>query len=105
MEAGWELASVGQLHEWWADDTWQLRSVWAPQGLLFNLTFLVDPQLDLHRRRQPGEGIWAASASLDTPKTRAEAEAALLFNLGRGWEKRLPRFVQDVARFRGLVAS
>ena len=46
-EAGWELAASEQLHEWWADDVWRMRSVWSPQGREFYLTFLVDPMLDL----------------------------------------------------------
>ena len=99
-QAGWELAATEQLHEWWADDIWCMRSVWSPQGQQFFLTFLVDPQLDLHRQRKKGEGVWAVSASADLPPSRMQAEAQLLFSLGHGWADRMSSFISGVSRFR-----
>jgi len=99
-EAGWELAATEQLHEWWADDVWRMRSVWSPRGQQFYLTFLVDPQLDLHRQRKTGEGVWAVSASVDLPTSRVQAEGQFLFSFGHGWAERLSSFISDVSRFR-----
>ena len=99
-KAGWELAAVEQLNEWWADDVWRMRSVWSPAGQQFYLTFLVDPQLDLHRRRKKGEGVWAVSSCGELPLTRAQAEGHALFSLGHGWGERLSGFISDISRFR-----
>ena len=98
--AGWELAGTEDLHHWWADDVWRVRSICSPQGFEFYLTFLVDPQLDLHRERNRGEGIWAVSASANLPEDRRQAEEQLMFNLGRGWENRLGDFVERLSKFR-----
>lgn len=99
-EGGWEFAGTEELHEWWADDVWCMRSVWSPRGQRFHLTFLVDPQLDLHRQRKKGEGVWAVSASAGLPVSREQSDGQLLFSFGRGWAERLPRFVSDVSKFR-----
>ena len=104
-EAGWELAATDQLHEWWADDAWLMRSVWSPQGQQFFLTFLVDPQLELHRKRKQGEGVWAVSASADLPTSRLQFEGQILLSLGHGWAKRVSSFVSDVSRFRHEAVS
>jgi hypothetical protein len=77
-----------------------MRSVWSPQGQQFYLTFLVDPQLGLHRRRKSGEGVWAVSASADLPSSRMQAERQLMFSLGNGWAERLSSFISNVSRFR-----
>ena len=99
-EAGWELAATEDLHQWWADDVWRMRSIWSPQSCEFYLTFLVDPQLDLHRKRKRGEGVWAASASAKLPTSRLQVEAELMFSLGHGWAERLKDFVAHVSKFR-----
>jgi len=96
--AGWELASSEQLHEWWADDVWRMRSVWSPQGREFYLTFLVDPMLDLHRGRKNGEGVWAVSVTPTLPTSRQQLGPE--FPLKHGWQERLSEIVSYVARFR-----
>ena len=100
--AGWELASSEQLHEWWADEVWRMRSVWSPQGREFYLTFLADPILDLHRRRNRGEGIWSVSVTPALPAGRTELGPQ--FSLKRGWEERLSEIVSYVERFRSVPA-
>lgn len=98
--AGWELVSTEELHEWWADDVWLMRSVWSPQDAQFYLTFLVDPQTDLHRRRQTGESVWAVKASTTLPTRWQDSDAEFTFSLGHGWAERLSGFVSNVSRFR-----
>ncbi len=99
-QAGWELEAIEQLHEWWADDVWHMRSIWSPQGREFYLTFLVDPQLHLHRERRNGEGVWAVKASSDLPKSSEKAEGQCLLSLGRRWQERLTGFISEVSKFR-----
>src|SRR5690349_21003968 len=94
--AGWELAAAEELHEWWADDVWRMRSVWSPQGQEFYLSLLVDPQLDLHRNRTRGEGVWAMKVSPTLPTQWQQAEGELTFSLGHGWLERLSGFVSEV---------
>jgi hypothetical protein len=77
-----------------------MRSVWSPKGFQFYLTFLVDPQLDLHRQRKKGEGVWAVSASTDLPTNREQAEGQILFSFGHGLAERLSHFISDVSRLR-----
>ena len=99
-KAGWELAGTEDLLHWWADDVWRVRSLWSPRGCEFYLTFLVDPQLDLHRNRKRGEGIWAVSASASLLADRRQAEEQLTFSSGHGWENRLCDFVRSLSKFR-----
>jgi hypothetical protein len=96
-EAGWELVASEQLHEWWADDVWRVRSVWSPQSREFYITFLVDPQLDLHRSRKSGEGVWAVGV---TPALPVSRQIEPVFSLRHGWQERLSEIVAYIARFR-----
>jgi hypothetical protein len=104
-EAGWELAGAEDLDQWWADEVWRMRSVWSPQTAQFFLTFLVDPQLDLHRKRKPGEGVWAVLASGSLPAGRQGSEGEITFSLGHGWAERLADFVTSLAAFRHAHAA
>jgi hypothetical protein len=97
-EAGWELAATEQLHEWWADDVWRMRSVWSPQGCECYITFLVDPQLDLHRKRKSSEGVWAVSVTPTLPVGREQLGPE--FPLRHGWQERVREIVSYVSRFR-----
>lgn len=99
-EAGWELAGTEDLDQWWADTVWRMRSVWSPQTAQFFLTFLVDPQLDLHRNREPGEGVWAVLASGSLPTRWQASEGEVTFSLGHGWADRLKDFAASLSAFR-----
>ena len=99
-EAGWELAGTEDLDQWWADEVWRMRSVWSPQSAQFFLTFLVDPQLHLHRKRKPGEGVWAVLASASLPMQWQGSAGEFTFSLGHGWAERLQDFVSTVSAFR-----
>jgi hypothetical protein len=72
--SGWERA---QIHVedlgWWADEIWELRSVWSPVGARAFIAFLVDPMWDGVRLK--GQGVWAAGHSLVFPRSRTEAES------------------------------
>ncbi|HJX93427.1 MAG TPA: hypothetical protein VJ372_23235, partial [Pyrinomonadaceae bacterium] len=64
-EHGWSAAKIEEDLEWWADEMWQLESVWSPVGSLAYVTFLVDPQFEGNREK--GEAVWAIMASLFKP--------------------------------------
>ena len=99
-EAGWELADTEDLDQWWADEVWRMRSVWSPQTAQFFLTFLVDPQLDLHRKRKKGEGVWAVLASSSLPAHWQSSQGQVTFSLGHGWAERLKDFAGSLCAFR-----
>jgi hypothetical protein len=81
---------------WQIDELWLLESVWSPEGRQLYLAFLIDPQVDLQKRKK-GEGVWAV---------RASTELSLFWlsdtclSLGSGWEKGLPAFLQEIAALR-----
>jgi hypothetical protein len=99
-EAGWGLAGTEGLDQWWADEVWRVQSVWSPQTAQFFLTFLVDPQLDLHRKRKAGERVWAVLASGSLPTRWQGSEGEITFSLGHGWTERLKDFVASLSAFR-----
>jgi hypothetical protein len=105
QEAGWELIRTDEPHDWWADEIWLIRSTWSPQSAQFYLTFLVDPQLDLHRKRRKHEGVWAAAATIIPPADRRSAEQGYLFSLGHGWAERLPDFISKISNLRSQTSS
>jgi hypothetical protein len=98
-EFGWELAAHDDIDAWWADDMWRLRSTWSPQGSEVYLTFLVDPQADIHRRK-PGENVWAVKASATRPTREQKAEGDYVLDFGHGWRERLPELFSHLARMR-----
>jgi hypothetical protein len=99
-QAGWECVAIEELHEWWADDVWRMRSVWSPQGREFYLTFTIDPSLHLHRQRRKGEAVWAVIASATLPTSRFASVGQFELSLGHGWAKNLAKFVSDLGIFR-----
>lgn len=92
---GWAVVhKETETGEWWADEIWTLRSVWAPQDCVIRLAFLVDPQWSGPRKK--GQGVWAVNAYMDEPDRMAKP----VLSLGRGWEKALPEFLGRLADYR-----
>jgi hypothetical protein len=98
-EQGWRIVDQEQQPDWWADELWQLESLWSPVGSLACVTFLVDPMSDASRLK--GEHVWAVSGSRTKPASRREAEAEFTLSLGQGWKERLPEFLNHLAALRG----
>ena len=98
-EFGWELAAHEVLDAWWADDAWRLRSVWSPQGREVYLTFLVDPQADIHGRKV-GECVWAVKASASRPAQAQKADGDYVLDFGRGWRERITELFLSLASMR-----
>ena len=71
----WEIEKIqNEDLEWWADEIWKLRSIWSPQGSKAHITFLVDPQCDISKRKK-GIEIWGVGNSKDYPASREHAES------------------------------
>jgi len=58
-EHGWRVAAVEASNlPWWVDEQWTIESIWSPQHLQVQLSFLVDPQSDANPRKK-GADVWA----------------------------------------------
>lgn len=95
---GWSVAGIEEELEWWADEMWQLESVWSPPGCRAYVTFLVDPQFDGVRKK--GEAVWAVMASPGRPDNWFHIEGAFTLSLGQGWKQRLPDFFEHLSALR-----
>ena len=94
---GWDIASARETDlEWWADEIWELRSRWSPEGAKAFVTFLVDPQHEGLRKK--GQNVWGVGASAGLPASRAEAERGCISLISiskkRGIESLLERLDQ-----------
>ena len=100
-EHGWEVLTQQDFDAWWADDVWVLRSVWSPRDCVVCLTFLIDPEADIHNRKR-GERVWAVKASASLPTQWHQAELEVFLILGQGWTDRLQEFCSELSKFRQL---
>lgn len=56
MDNGWEQTEVNEEGiDWWGDEVWKIKSNRQQWGLELYLTFLVDPQWDMPRKK--GQGV------------------------------------------------
>ena len=79
-ERGWELASASAEDlDWWADEIWEFRSRWSPEGVPVFVTFLVDPQWEGDRVRR--QGVWAVGSSASLPTNPAQAQENAVLRL------------------------
>ena len=98
-EFGWELAPHEDIDAWWADDAWRLRSIWSPQSCEVYLTFLIDPQADIHSRKA-GQSVWAVKASAMPPAQQWASAGEFLLDFGHSWAERLPELFLALAQMR-----
>ncbi len=96
---GWEVVAKEDLLVWWADEVWVLKSVWSPRETRLYLTFIVDPQSEVTRRKKV-QDVWAVKASTTLPTQWQKAEGEMEFSLGRGWQDRLEAFLSGFSVFR-----
>jgi len=95
---GWDLVcNHTQGLEWWADEIWQLKSRWSPEGAEVFITFLVDPILK--RNRKKAQGVWAVGCTASYPRTREHAEREGVLHLSAS-KSEVEKFVELVNRFR-----
>ena len=97
-EYGWRVAVLEQNLEWWADEMWQLQSVWSPIHSHAYLTFLVDPMSGDDRKK--GDGVWAVMASPAKPDSWTHVEGGFTLTLGRRWKDRLPDLLDHLSKLR-----
>jgi hypothetical protein len=101
---GWDIASItGTDLEWWADEIWELRSRWSPEGVKAFVTFLVDPQHDGLRKK--GQYVWGIGVSARPPASRAEAEGACLSLTSIAKKQYVENFLERLAQLRAGVPN
>lgn len=88
---GWVVVNVIKNDlEWWADEIWELISIWSPEGVKSYLIFLVDPQYD--GLRSKGQHVWGIGCSNNYPNTRLDAESGGTVGYGNLFKKEIDTF-------------
>jgi hypothetical protein len=88
---GWEVVRRDRDGEWWADEIWEVESVWAPRGFTAFLTWLREPDDEAT--------VWGLGASLARPTDRLGASAAACISIN-GWPRDVPGFLSALAALR-----
>jgi hypothetical protein len=85
FDGQWEIVSKYTDNlEWWADEIWELSSIWSPSGAKAYLTFLVDPMHDGNRVK--GQKVWGLGCSKNHPDSRYTAESGGTISLGKSFK-------------------
>ena len=97
---GWDLVCVHTSElEWWADEIWELRSRWSPEGMLSFVTVLVDPMWE--GNRQTGQGILGIGCSRASPQSRSDVlSSGVLYK--RASRDEISKFVATLHGFRDV---
>ncbi|MEM6582922.1 MAG: hypothetical protein AAF699_16700 [Pseudomonadota bacterium] len=96
---GWRLENIYIADlEWWADEIWEMRSVWSPEGVPAYITFLVDPQYEEIRRK--GQAVWGVGSSGKYPASLAQAQSNGVISLNEISKNRERQFIENVDSFR-----
>ena len=90
-DRGWDVVRRDRDVEWWADEIWTVRSVWAPRDFTVFVTWLIDPE--------SLSGTWGVGAALERPTGRTEASAAACASINR-WPRDVPEFLAALDRLR-----
>jgi hypothetical protein len=102
--SGWNLEKIHEADlEWWADEIWELKSRWSPEGVSSFITFLVDPQHEGVRRK--GQAVWAAGSCAKFPKSRFEAEENGTASLNAISRNKVEEFLDKVCETRSVSKS
>ena len=102
--SGWNLEKIHEADlEWWADEIWELKSRWSPEGVSSFITFLVDPQHAGLRRK--GQAVWAAGSCAHFPTSRFEAEANGAMSLNAIAKAGIEEFLEKVSETRSVNKS
>ena len=96
---GWKITlieewSSGNL-DWFIIELWQIESIWSPKGKAAFITFVIDPQEDIYTGNR-WKSFYAVKASLQPPTTWGLCENEVELFLNRGWEERLPEFMEGL---------
>ena len=98
-DAGWQIVQRFEMPDWWADEIWQLESIWSPIGHSAWITFLVEPECD-HAARKKGQHVWAVGVSRKKPGDRVSTDFKDTMSLNSGWQKALSNFTKNLNQIR-----
>jgi hypothetical protein len=94
VSRGWQVVEHGRPERaHWVFESWTIESVWAPLGLRLVLEFETDPMI----QSEPGE-LRACSPGA------VEGEQVASVFLRPKWERNLPRFIEELDRYRASVS-
>jgi hypothetical protein len=108
---GWELVDSQTPNVWWFVEIWRIKSIWSPTDCNIFLSFEVDPEWT--DRARAAFGVyrivaaldkpvdWLAESETEFPEIEPHSDNCAYIYLGRGWEKRIPEFFNDLANLRG----
>jgi hypothetical protein len=83
---GWQVATVEREDvEWWADEIWELHSIWSPTTTRAWLAFLVDPQHGGDKRA--AERVWGVDLHAHAPSRAGHALTGICMSDIRHLEK------------------
>ena len=89
IENGWTITELEKVElDWWANEMWQLESIWSPIGKTAFVTFLLEPE--------NMEYVWEIMASEEKPVNRFGNFTLPL----KGWEKELTEFIKYLSEIR-----
>ena len=96
---GWEVENIfNESLELWADEIWELKYTWAPNGATAFITFLVDPQHEGNGRQ--GISVWGVGASKRFPLSREAAQGIKAIALSGAFTKDIEQFLDDMESLR-----
>ena len=102
--SGWNLEKIYEADlEWWADEIWELKSRWSPEGAFSFITFLVDPQHEGVRKR--AQAVWGVGSAAHFPSSRFEAEANGTISLTAISTNEIEAFLNEVNHTRAVIKS
>lgn len=100
---GWDIKHVEDWSsrnlDWFMLEQWQIESTWSPKGKAAFVTFVLDPQTNLFAGNR-WKSFYAVKASVQSPFTWGTRENEVELYLHRGWEMRLPEFMQGLNSLR-----
>jgi hypothetical protein len=96
---GWQIEGIENDDlEWWADEIWEMRSIWSPEGVPVYITFLVDPQHEGNRNK--GQSVWGIGNSSNYPISRVEAESNGTVSMNDIFKNNVNDFFQRIESLR-----
>ncbi|MBV0934738.1 hypothetical protein [Marinobacterium weihaiense] len=96
---GWYLeVEIVEDLDWWADEIWEMRSTWSPEGVPAYITFLVDPQHQGARKK--GQAVWGVGNSPKLPATLEEAQCNGVVSLNDIFKNKAEEFMHSFETLR-----
>ena len=101
---GWDIRNIHSDDlEWWADEIWELRSTWSPEGVSAFITFLVEPMSKNNRTK--GQDIWGVGCSRMYPQDKLQAESGGTCSIKSGAKNKLNDFSLEMEKIRSCAIN